>query len=124
METTERMQKLQGMIDKDGGGDPFLLFAMGMEHKKLKQTPQAVEWFKKTLEKEIADWTERRKLADEEIRKNMGYQEAGPPNPYDSAALASLRAKRNADDYLKWKNEVLRTIKRSRGQRLPWRSGQ
>jgi tetratricopeptide (TPR) repeat protein len=52
METTERMQKLQGMIDKDGGGDPFLLFAMGMEHKKLKQTPQAVEWFKKALEKD------------------------------------------------------------------------
>jgi hypothetical protein len=78
--------------------------------------------FKKTLEKEIADWTERRKLADEEIRKNMGYQEIGPPNPYDSAALAGLRAKRNADDYLKWKNEVLRTIKRSRGQKLPWRS--
>ena len=26
--------------------------AMGMEHKKLKQTPQAVEWFKKTLEKD------------------------------------------------------------------------
>ena len=40
METTERMQKLQEMIDKGDGGDPFLLFAMGMEHKKLKQTPQ------------------------------------------------------------------------------------
>jgi hypothetical protein len=78
--------------------------------------------FKKTLEAEIADWTERRKLADETIRKDMGYQDIGPPNPYDSAALAALRAKRNADSYLKWKNEVLRTIKRSRGQKLPWRS--
>ena len=51
MQTTERMQKLQTMLAKDAS-DPFLLFAMGMEYKKLKQTPQAVEWFRKTLEKD------------------------------------------------------------------------
>lgn len=41
-QTTERMQKLQSMLAKDAS-DPFLLFAMGMEYKKLKQTPQASE---------------------------------------------------------------------------------
>ena len=51
MQTTDRMQKLQTMLEKDAT-DPFLLFAMGMEYKKLKQTPQAVEWFRKTLEKD------------------------------------------------------------------------
>ena len=49
--TTERMQKLQSMLDKDGG-DPFLLFALGMEHKKLGNTAEAVQWFNKTLEKD------------------------------------------------------------------------
>src|SRR4051812_44694462 len=34
MATTQRMEKLRAMLDKDAG-DPFLLFAMGMEHKKL-----------------------------------------------------------------------------------------
>ena len=49
MQTTDRMQKLQSMLEKSPG-DAFLLFAMGMEHKKLKQTPQAIEFFQKTLE--------------------------------------------------------------------------
>jgi Tfp pilus assembly protein PilF len=51
VQTTERMTKLNAMLEKDAS-DPFLLFAMGMEHKKLKQTPQAVEWFLKTLERD------------------------------------------------------------------------
>lgn len=51
METTDRMRKLLGMIEKDAG-DPFLLFAVGMEHKKLGQTAEAVEWFRKTLAKD------------------------------------------------------------------------
>ena len=51
MQTTERMEKLRAMLEKDAG-DPFLLFAMGMEHKKLGQTAEAVEWFRKTLAKD------------------------------------------------------------------------
>jgi Tfp pilus assembly protein PilF len=50
-QTTDRMQKLEAMLAKDAG-DPFLLFAMGMEHKKLKQTAEAVDWFKRTLAKD------------------------------------------------------------------------
>jgi Tfp pilus assembly protein PilF len=45
------MQKLQAMLDKDAN-DPFLLFAIGMEHKKVRNTAEAVDWFKKTLEKD------------------------------------------------------------------------
>ena len=51
MQTTERMTRLQGMLEKDAR-DPFLPFAIGMEHKKLKQTQQAVEWFNKALERD------------------------------------------------------------------------
>ncbi len=51
MQTTDRMQKLQAMIAKDPA-DPFLYFALGMEHKKLKQTAQAIEFFNKTLERD------------------------------------------------------------------------
>ena len=49
--TTDRMQKLQAMLAKDSA-DPFLLFAMGMEHKKVGNTADAVTWFRKTLEKD------------------------------------------------------------------------
>src|SRR4051794_11002069 len=48
MQTPDRIAKLTTMLAKTPG-DPFLLFAMGMERKKLKQTAQAVEWFRKTL---------------------------------------------------------------------------
>src|SRR5438874_911471 len=41
MQTSERMQKLETMLAKDSS-DPFLLFAMGMEHKKLGNTAEAV----------------------------------------------------------------------------------
>ena len=51
MPPTDRMQKLQAMLEKDAG-DPFLLFAMGMEHKKAGNTADAVSWFHKTLEKD------------------------------------------------------------------------
>jgi len=51
MQTTERMNKLDSMLEKDAK-DPFLPFAIGMEHKKLKQTAEAVEWFKKALERD------------------------------------------------------------------------
>jgi Tfp pilus assembly protein PilF len=50
-QTTDRMQKLQSMLEKDAA-DPFLLFAMGMEHKKAGNTADAVTWFRKTLEKD------------------------------------------------------------------------
>jgi Tfp pilus assembly protein PilF len=51
MQTTERMHKLRAMLENDAA-DPFLLFAMGMEHKKLGQTADAVDWFRKTLAKD------------------------------------------------------------------------
>lgn len=50
-QTTDRMTKLAAMLERDAS-DPFLLFAMGMEHKKLKQTAEAVAWFRKTLERD------------------------------------------------------------------------
>jgi len=49
MQTTDRMQKLLAMLEKTPT-DAFLYFALGMEHKKLKQTPQAIEFFQKTLQ--------------------------------------------------------------------------
>jgi Tfp pilus assembly protein PilF len=51
MQTTDRMHKLKAMLEKDAA-DPFLHFAMGMEHKKAGNTTEAVTWFNKTLEKD------------------------------------------------------------------------
>jgi Tfp pilus assembly protein PilF len=50
-QTTDRMTKLAAMLEKDAS-DPFLLFAMGMEHKKLRQTADAVAWFRRTIERD------------------------------------------------------------------------
>ena len=51
MQTTDRMQKLLSMLEKDPG-DPFLHFALGMEHKKARNTDEAIASFNKTLEKD------------------------------------------------------------------------
>jgi hypothetical protein len=79
--------------------------------------------FKKILETEIEEWQQRRTGADATIAKVMKYQGLGPPNLYDSSALAGLRQQRDATYYAAWKDDVLKTIRRSRGQRLPWRGG-
>lgn len=51
MHPTDRMQKLQAMLEKDTT-DPFLSFALGMEHKKAGNTAEAITCFNKTLEKD------------------------------------------------------------------------
>jgi tetratricopeptide (TPR) repeat protein len=51
MQTTDRLTKLTAMVDKTPA-DPFLHFAIAMEHKKLKQTTDAIRWFESTLEKD------------------------------------------------------------------------
>ena len=78
--------------------------------------------FKKGLEGEIAKFAEQRDRADETIRVQMKFTGQAPPNVYDSQDLAIGRANRDAAYYATWKQQVLATIKHSRGQRLPWRS--
>jgi hypothetical protein len=78
--------------------------------------------FKKGLETEIAGFAERRDRADQTIRLQMKYTSQSPPNLYDSQELAILRANRDAAYYTTWSEQVLSTIKHSRGQRLPWGS--
>ena len=50
-QTTDRMDKLRAMLERDTA-DPFLLFAMAMEHNKLRQTAEALDWFQKTIAKD------------------------------------------------------------------------
>ncbi|HRK31051.1 MAG TPA: hypothetical protein PLD59_08230 [Tepidisphaeraceae bacterium] len=45
---TERLQKLQIMLEKSPG-DPFLLYAAGMEYKKTGDHPRALEYFRRTI---------------------------------------------------------------------------
>ena len=45
---TDRMQKLSTMLEKDPT-DTFVLYAIAMEHKKAKQSEQALEWFDKVI---------------------------------------------------------------------------
>ena len=51
--TTERMHKLRQMLEKTPD-DTFLLYAIALEHKKLSDFPQALEYLKRVLEKDPA----------------------------------------------------------------------
>jgi hypothetical protein len=81
--------------------------------------------FKKDLEKEIARFTETRDNVDSVIHDQMMFTGETPPNLYDSQDLAIARKSRDAKYYEEtWKPQVLKTIKASHGQRLPWRNSQ
>ena len=51
--TTERMQTLRQMLEKTPD-DAFLLYAIALEHKKLSEFPQALDYLKRVLEKDPA----------------------------------------------------------------------
>lgn len=81
--------------------------------------------FKKDLEKEIARFTETRDNVDSVIHDQMKFTSDTPPNLYDSQDLSIARKSRDAKYYEEtWKPQVLKTIKSSHGQRLPWRNSQ
>src|SRR5258706_208298 len=90
--------------------------------RKLQLSQSQDPEFKKGLETEVAGFAERRDRADETIRLQMKYTSQSPPNLYDSQELAILRANRDAAYYATWSEQVISTIKHSRGQRLPWGS--
>jgi TolA-binding protein len=85
---------------------------------KQSQDPE----FKKGLEEEIARFEQQVKDVDGIVRGEMKYAGQTPPNLYDSNELKILRANRDAKNYATWKDAVLSSVKRSRGERLPWRS--
>jgi hypothetical protein len=78
--------------------------------------------FKKGLEQEIRQWTEKRDRSTDQLRNQMKFTGAQPPNLYDSAMLGDLRSKRPDGFYQQWKTQVFDSIKRTKGQRLPWKS--
>src|SRR4051794_15826418 len=47
-EPSERLKKLQSMLEKTPN-DAFLLYSIGMEHKKADASAAAVEWFDRAL---------------------------------------------------------------------------
>ena len=51
----------------------------------------------------------------------MKFTGTEPPNLHDSGRLAHFRSQRPEEYYKKWKQQVYESIKRSRGQRLPWK---
>ena len=79
------------------------------------------EQFKKMLEEEIRQWTDKRDTADRRLRTEMKFTATDPPNLHDSGRLAHFRSQRPEEYFKKWKSEVYESIKRSRGQRLPWK---
>ena len=48
MQTSDRLSKLQAMLQRQPD-DPFLLYGIAMEHKKLGQTDLALEYLHRTL---------------------------------------------------------------------------
>jgi hypothetical protein len=87
---------------------------------ELKQSQD--EQFKKGLEEEIRQWSDKRDTADRRLRTEMKFTAAEPPNLHDSARLAHFRKTRPESYYQKWKVEVAEMIRRTRGQRLPWKA--
>jgi len=49
MAVSERVKKLEELLAKQGS-DPFLLYAMAMEHKKAGDYPRALEFLQRTLQ--------------------------------------------------------------------------
>jgi tetratricopeptide (TPR) repeat protein len=47
--TSDKLQKLHRMLERDPR-DAFLLYAIGMEHKKLQSPALAIEYFDRTIE--------------------------------------------------------------------------
>ncbi len=45
----DRKKELTRLLDREPG-DPFLRYALAMEHKKAGKLDDALEWFNKTLE--------------------------------------------------------------------------
>jgi Tfp pilus assembly protein PilF len=50
-DTNDRMTKLQTMHQR-APDDTFLIYAIAMEHKKLGQLSQAIEWLGRVVEKD------------------------------------------------------------------------
>ena len=48
MNASERLGKLMAMLEKSPN-DPFLLYGIGMEHKKIGDWKGAIEYFDKTI---------------------------------------------------------------------------
>lgn len=48
-ESTDRLAKLQGMLEKQPG-DTFLLYAVALEHKKSGNADSAIEYLDRTLQ--------------------------------------------------------------------------
>jgi tetratricopeptide (TPR) repeat protein len=48
-QTVDRMQQLRRMLDKSPD-DPFLLYGIAMEHKKLGDAADAIQFFERTIQ--------------------------------------------------------------------------
>jgi tetratricopeptide (TPR) repeat protein len=46
--SSDKLEKLLSMLDREPL-DPFLLYAVGMEHKKLGDTSRAIDFFDRTI---------------------------------------------------------------------------
>lgn len=75
--TTERMQKLREMLDKQPN-DVFLLYALALEHKKLGEFPQALEHLKRVL--------------DNDPNYYVAYQQAGQVHELNSDPESARKA--------------------------------
>ena len=92
---TDRMQKLQSMLEKDPS-DPFLYFAMGMEHKKAGDTNEAIAAFTKTLEKDPGYCVAYHQAAL--TYEDAGDMEAAKRTYHDGIAAARKKGDNHAAD--------------------------
>jgi tetratricopeptide (TPR) repeat protein len=85
-----RLEKLKGMLDIKPG-DPFLLYAIGLEYKKLKDTKSAIEFLDRTIQH---DWG----YCYAYYQKGMILQESGDVDAAKRALTEGLDAARRKGD--------------------------
>lgn len=87
---SERLAKLQRMLEQSPD-DPFLLYGVGMEHRKAGRFDEAVEWFDRTLAIDPL-------YCYAYFQKGQTLEDAGQDDAAREAYLAGVSAAREKGD--------------------------
>jgi len=88
--TSERLTKLQGMLQKTPN-DPFLLYGVALEYKKLGETGLAIEFLDRTIETDPG-------YCYAYFQKGQTYETMGDAHAARSAYEAGIAAAKQKGD--------------------------
>jgi len=88
--TSDKLDKLLAMLDREPL-DPFLLYAAGMEHKKLGNTASAIDFFSRTVAVDSS-------YCYAYFQRGQTQELAGDPRAAGLSYAAGIEAARRAGD--------------------------